>query len=188
MMKSVQSAALSLTMMTMMTTMMMMMMISVSAGPLPPSLNSSDDMISDRETNSSRFESRHHGNNTESNFTRDINTNITTNNDMMNSTLKNTINVSANNAMNNLMNNTTNITTNDTMNDMMNNTMEDRTNITGVSTFVFVLPMEKVVSPVMYSPQCVLPTCLTANLGSSLQSGDETAGGATTDPFGVGKK
>ncbi|KAL7371232.1 hypothetical protein ABVT39_022354 [Epinephelus coioides] len=179
MMKSVQSAALSLTMMTMMTTMMMMMMISVSAGPLPPSLNS-DDMISDRETNSSRFESRHHGNNTESNFTRDINTNITTNNDMMNSTLKNTINVSANNAMNNLMNNTTNITTNDTMNDMMNNTMEDRTNITGVSTFV--------VSPVMYSPQCVLPTCLTANLGSSLQSGDETAGGATTDPFGVGKK
>ncbi|KAL7371233.1 hypothetical protein ABVT39_022354 [Epinephelus coioides] len=174
MMKSVQSAALSLTMMTMMTTMMMMMMISVSAGPLPPSLN--------------RFESRHHGNNTESNFTRDINTNITTNNDMMNSTLKNTINVSANNAMNNLMNNTTNITTNDTMNDMMNNTMEDRTNITGVSTFVFVLPMEKVVSPVMYSPQCVLPTCLTANLGSSLQSGDETAGGATTDPFGVGKK
>ncbi|XP_049892538.1 probable serine/threonine-protein kinase iksA isoform X5 [Epinephelus moara] len=134
------------------------------------------------------FESRHHGNNTESHFTRDINTNIITNNDMMNSTLKNTINVSANNAMNNLMNNTTNITTNDTMNDMMNNTMEDRTNITGVSTFVFVLPMEKVVSPVMYSPQCVLPTCLTANLGSSLQSGDETAGGATTDPFGVGKK
>ncbi|XP_049892537.1 probable serine/threonine-protein kinase iksA isoform X4 [Epinephelus moara] len=175
MMKSVQSAALSLTMMTMMMMMMMMMMmISVSAGPLPPSLN--------------RFESRHHGNNTESHFTRDINTNIITNNDMMNSTLKNTINVSANNAMNNLMNNTTNITTNDTMNDMMNNTMEDRTNITGVSTFVFVLPMEKVVSPVMYSPQCVLPTCLTANLGSSLQSGDETAGGATTDPFGVGKK
>ncbi|XP_049422548.1 5'-AMP-activated serine/threonine-protein kinase catalytic subunit alpha isoform X6 [Epinephelus fuscoguttatus] len=172
MMKSVQSAALSLTMMTMMM-MMMMMMISVSAGPLPPSLN--------------RFESHHHGNNTESNFTRDINTNITTNNDMMNSTLKNTINVSANNVMSNVMN-TMNITTNDTMNDMMNNTMEDRTNITGVSTFVFVLPMEKVVSPVMYSPQCVLPTCLTANLGSSLQSGDETAGGATTDPFGVGKK
>ncbi|XP_049422545.1 5'-AMP-activated serine/threonine-protein kinase catalytic subunit alpha isoform X3 [Epinephelus fuscoguttatus] len=185
MMKSVQSAALSLTMMTMMM-MMMMMMISVSAGPLPPSLNS-DDMNSDRKTNSSRFESHHHGNNTESNFTRDINTNITTNNDMMNSTLKNTINVSANNVMSNVMN-TMNITTNDTMNDMMNNTMEDRTNITGVSTFVFVLPMEKVVSPVMYSPQCVLPTCLTANLGSSLQSGDETAGGATTDPFGVGKK
>ncbi|XP_041820263.1 uncharacterized protein zgc:193726 [Chelmon rostratus] len=35
---------------------------------------------------------------------------------------------------------------------------------------------------------CVLSTCLTANLGSALQGGDETAGGATTDPFGIGKK
>lgn len=35
---------------------------------------------------------------------------------------------------------------------------------------------------------CVLATCLTANLGSSLQGGDEKAGGDTTDPFGIGKK
>ncbi len=35
---------------------------------------------------------------------------------------------------------------------------------------------------------CVLSTCLTANLGSALQGGDETAGGSTKDPFGIGKK
>ncbi|XP_067437579.1 uncharacterized protein zgc:193726 [Thunnus thynnus] len=35
---------------------------------------------------------------------------------------------------------------------------------------------------------CVLPTCLTANLGSSLQTGDKTAGSLTSDPFGNGKK
>ncbi|GAA6235707.1 uncharacterized protein zgc:193726 isoform X2, partial [Lates japonicus] len=36
--------------------------------------------------------------------------------------------------------------------------------------------------------RCVLPTCLTVNLGSSLQGGDEKAGSATSDPFGIGKK
>uniref|UniRef100_A0A8D0AW18 Uncharacterized protein n=1 Tax=Sander lucioperca TaxID=283035 RepID=A0A8D0AW18_SANLU len=36
--------------------------------------------------------------------------------------------------------------------------------------------------------RCALSTCLTANLGASLQGGDETAGHATTDPFGIGKK
>uniref|UniRef100_A0A8D3AQT3 Uncharacterized protein n=1 Tax=Scophthalmus maximus TaxID=52904 RepID=A0A8D3AQT3_SCOMX len=35
---------------------------------------------------------------------------------------------------------------------------------------------------------CLLPTCLTANLGSSLQFGDETAGVSTRDPEGIGKK
>uniref|UniRef100_A0A8C6S7T2 Uncharacterized protein n=1 Tax=Neogobius melanostomus TaxID=47308 RepID=A0A8C6S7T2_9GOBI len=35
---------------------------------------------------------------------------------------------------------------------------------------------------------CLLPTCLTANLGSNLQTGDETAGKSTSDPFGNGKK
>ncbi|KAK9526017.1 hypothetical protein VZT92_016677 [Zoarces viviparus] len=35
---------------------------------------------------------------------------------------------------------------------------------------------------------CVLATCLIVNLASSLQRGDETAGGLTTDPFGNGKK
>ncbi|XP_042259550.1 uncharacterized protein zgc:193726 isoform X1 [Thunnus maccoyii] len=35
---------------------------------------------------------------------------------------------------------------------------------------------------------CVLPTCLTANLGSSLQTGDKKAGSLTSDPFGNGKK
>ncbi|XP_039663576.1 uncharacterized protein zgc:193726 isoform X4 [Perca fluviatilis] len=36
--------------------------------------------------------------------------------------------------------------------------------------------------------RCALSTCLTANLAASLQGGEETAGGATTDPFGIGKK
>lgn len=39
-----------------------------------------------------------------------------------------------------------------------------------------------------YHRNCVLSTCLTANLGSALQGGDETAGRITTDPFGIGKK
>ncbi|TDH09239.1 hypothetical protein EPR50_G00084680 [Perca flavescens] len=41
---------------------------------------------------------------------------------------------------------------------------------------------------IMIKGRCALSTCLTANLGASLQGGDETAGGATTDPFGIGKK
>ncbi|CAB1434848.1 unnamed protein product [Pleuronectes platessa] len=36
--------------------------------------------------------------------------------------------------------------------------------------------------------RCSLPTCLTINLVSSLQTGDEAAGGAASDPFGIGKK
>nr|XP_033958489.1 uncharacterized protein zgc:193726 isoform X2 [Pseudochaenichthys georgianus] len=36
--------------------------------------------------------------------------------------------------------------------------------------------------------QCVLSTCLTANLGSSLQRGDEMAGREASDPFGPGRK
>ncbi|XP_034001711.1 uncharacterized protein zgc:193726 isoform X2 [Trematomus bernacchii] len=35
---------------------------------------------------------------------------------------------------------------------------------------------------------CFLSTCLTANLGSSLQRGDEMAGGAASDAFGPGRK
>ncbi|XP_051814299.1 uncharacterized protein zgc:193726 isoform X6 [Acanthochromis polyacanthus] len=35
---------------------------------------------------------------------------------------------------------------------------------------------------------CPLPTCLTHNLGSSLQHGDETAGRDASDPLGFGKK
>ncbi|KAK7896715.1 hypothetical protein WMY93_022040 [Mugilogobius chulae] len=35
---------------------------------------------------------------------------------------------------------------------------------------------------------CFLPTCLTVNLGSSLQTGDEKAGKSTSDPLGNGKK
>ncbi|XP_055017111.1 uncharacterized protein zgc:193726 isoform X2 [Boleophthalmus pectinirostris] len=35
---------------------------------------------------------------------------------------------------------------------------------------------------------CPLPTCLTDNLVSSLQTGDEIAGKSTTDPLGNGKK
>ncbi|XP_062239021.1 uncharacterized protein zgc:193726 [Platichthys flesus] len=36
--------------------------------------------------------------------------------------------------------------------------------------------------------RCSLSTCHTANLMSSLQTGDETAGGAASDPYGIGKK
>ncbi|XP_035805664.1 uncharacterized protein zgc:193726 isoform X5 [Amphiprion ocellaris] len=35
---------------------------------------------------------------------------------------------------------------------------------------------------------CPLSTCLTQNLGSSLQRGDETAGRDASDPLGFGKK
>uniref|UniRef100_A0A3Q3IVM2 Uncharacterized protein n=1 Tax=Monopterus albus TaxID=43700 RepID=A0A3Q3IVM2_MONAL len=38
------------------------------------------------------------------------------------------------------------------------------------------------------SQRCFLPTCLTANLGSDLQTGDLKAGAAARDPFGAGKK
>ncbi|XP_035003511.1 uncharacterized protein zgc:193726 isoform X3 [Hippoglossus stenolepis] len=38
------------------------------------------------------------------------------------------------------------------------------------------------------SVRCLLPTCLTTNLVSGLQFGDETAGRATSDPYGNGKK
>ncbi|XP_068590129.1 uncharacterized protein zgc:193726 isoform X3 [Cebidichthys violaceus] len=87
------------------TMMVMMMVVSVSAGPLPPSVNSTV-----TEGNSTRVEFHQHVNNTEDDITR----------------------------------------SNDA--------------------------------------RCFLATCLTANLGSSLQHGDETAGGLTTDPFGNGKK
>nr|XP_054594328.1 uncharacterized protein zgc:193726 [Nothobranchius furzeri] len=41
----------------------------------------------------------------------------------------------------------------------------------------------------LLTPQrCFLSTCLTANLGSDLQRGDEKAGSLTTDPFGNGRK
>ncbi|XP_044041181.1 uncharacterized protein zgc:193726 isoform X3 [Siniperca chuatsi] len=43
-------------------------------------------------------------------------------------------------------------------------------------------------APSLPVKRCILPTCLTANLGSSLQGGDQKAGGATTDPLGIGKK
>ncbi|KAL0962725.1 hypothetical protein UPYG_G00344510 [Umbra pygmaea] len=35
---------------------------------------------------------------------------------------------------------------------------------------------------------CPFSTCLISNLGSSMQDGDEKAGSASTDPFGIGKK
>ncbi|XP_035003516.1 uncharacterized protein zgc:193726 isoform X8 [Hippoglossus stenolepis] len=40
----------------------------------------------------------------------------------------------------------------------------------------------------LQSVRCLLPTCLTTNLVSGLQFGDETAGRATSDPYGNGKK
>ncbi|XP_051248078.1 uncharacterized protein zgc:193726 isoform X10 [Dicentrarchus labrax] len=127
---------------------MRMMMVSVSAGPLPPSLNDSrrDDQITvspqllvNKEENSTRFrfESRQSVNNSLEDFSRDSNR-----------------------------------TTNET------------------SPFIFILPLEKLETSEDVSPnvRCFLPTCGTASLASSLQKGDEKAGGATTDPFGIGKK
>ncbi|KAG5845805.1 hypothetical protein ANANG_G00143090 [Anguilla anguilla] len=35
---------------------------------------------------------------------------------------------------------------------------------------------------------CILPTCALTNLESSLQYGDEKAGGLTRNPYGIGKK
>ncbi|XP_068590128.1 uncharacterized protein zgc:193726 isoform X2 [Cebidichthys violaceus] len=103
------------------TMMVMMMVVSVSAGPLPPSVNSTV-----TEGNSTRVEFHQHVNNTEDDITR--------------------------------------FPPNITMTQL------------SVSTFM------------SNDARCFLATCLTANLGSSLQHGDETAGGLTTDPFGNGKK
>ncbi|XP_059182001.1 uncharacterized protein zgc:193726 [Centropristis striata] len=51
------------------------------------------------------------------------------------------------------------------------------------------ISMDFSMSRIVYSEDCVLATCLTANLGSSLQrGGDQTAGGATSDPLGFGRK
>ncbi|XP_035859662.1 uncharacterized protein zgc:193726 isoform X2 [Sander lucioperca] len=70
-----------------------------------------------------------------------------------------------------------NNTKDDTRDVSSNNTPDNMT----ISTF-----MES--SPGLGKGRCALSTCLTANLGASLQGGDETAGHATTDPFGIGKK
>nr|XP_046235397.1 uncharacterized protein zgc:193726 isoform X4 [Scatophagus argus] len=138
MMKSVQSVALFLMMMI-----MMVVVVSVSAAPLLSLLNISrrDDLniarfhlLSNKDENSTRFESHESVNNSLDDFRR-ISPNTTTNE-------------------------------------------------TSFSPFMFVLPLGKVTG----ARSCVLSTCLTANLGSALQGGDEKAGGATTDPFGIGKK
>nr|XP_046235395.1 uncharacterized protein zgc:193726 isoform X2 [Scatophagus argus] len=143
MMKSVQSVALFLMMMI-----MMVVVVSVSAAPLLSLLNISrrDDLniarfhlLSNKDENSTRFESHESVNNSLDDFRR-ISPNTTTNE-------------------------------------------------TSFSPFMFVLPLGKVEpSEDTGARSCVLSTCLTANLGSALQGGDEKAGGATTDPFGIGKK
>ncbi|XP_056223803.1 uncharacterized protein zgc:193726 isoform X2 [Seriola aureovittata] len=127
-MKSLLSVALFLMIM------MMMLMASVSAGPLPPSLNQTrhDDqdtesfhLLQNKEENSTRFESRQNIN---------VSLDVTSNGSWSNA---------------------------------------------------------RPVPPVVIRNAlhgCFLPTCLTVNLGSSLQVGDETAGGATSDAFGIGKK
>ncbi|XP_035474909.1 uncharacterized protein LOC118291083 isoform X2 [Scophthalmus maximus] len=118
--------------MMMMTMMMMMTTVSVSAGPLPPSLSHSRQDIQDygslhqllqnKDENSTRFESRR---------------------------------------------------VNETQDDARSDAMWNDTDSI----------------PTIYTLRhCLLPTCLTANLGSSLQFGDETAGVSTRDPEGIGKK
>ncbi|XP_008292405.1 uncharacterized protein LOC103366447 isoform X5 [Stegastes partitus] len=57
-------------------------------------------------------------------------------------------------------------------------------NETSFTPLMFVFPLDGL----LQSIDCPLPTCLTVNLGSTLQRGDEKAGDSTRDPFGVGKK
>ncbi|XP_039663578.1 uncharacterized protein zgc:193726 isoform X6 [Perca fluviatilis] len=78
-----------------------------------------------------------------------------------------------------------NNTEDDTRDVSSNNTVDNM----AASTFQFVFPQDKVdLSLGVIKIRCALSTCLTANLAASLQGGEETAGGATTDPFGIGKK
>ncbi|XP_054623477.1 high mobility group protein 20A isoform X3 [Dunckerocampus dactyliophorus] len=68
-----------------------------------------------------------------------------------------------------------------------------RANETTASAFVMVLPMAQSSLPargvsVSSTNECPLSTCVTSNLGSALQGGDEKAGQSTVDPDGFGKK
>nr|XP_043877193.1 uncharacterized protein zgc:193726 isoform X2 [Solea senegalensis] len=55
-------------------------------------------------------------------------------------------------------------------------------------------PNENITGDILYdvehsfAPMCILPSCALANLGHSLQTGDETAGSFTRDPYSYGKK
>ncbi|XP_067110873.1 uncharacterized protein zgc:193726 isoform X2 [Osmerus mordax] len=81
-----------------------------------------------------------------------------------------------------------------------NSTEFVETNDTGISPFQMIISTQYLVSTGEKSPnqpdmivrvgakQCILPTCMTAVLGSSLQIGDEIAGSSTRDPQGIGKK
>ncbi|XP_051814290.1 uncharacterized protein zgc:193726 isoform X5 [Acanthochromis polyacanthus] len=88
----------------------------------------------------------------------------------------------------------TRITINQDVNRTMGDSKQDVTlnlpiNETSITPLIFVFPLDDLKpSQDILVRDCPLPTCLTHNLGSSLQHGDETAGRDASDPLGFGKK
>ncbi|XP_051814278.1 uncharacterized protein zgc:193726 isoform X3 [Acanthochromis polyacanthus] len=86
------------------------------------------------------------------------------------------------------------ITINQDVNRTMGDSKQDVTlnlpiNETSITPLIFVFPLDDLKpSQDILVRDCPLPTCLTHNLGSSLQHGDETAGRDASDPLGFGKK
>ncbi|XP_051248073.1 uncharacterized protein zgc:193726 isoform X6 [Dicentrarchus labrax] len=145
---------------------MRMMMVSVSAGPLPPSLNDSrrDDQITvspqllvNKEENSTRFESRQSVNNSLEDFSRDSNRTTNETSPFM--------------SEENLQ--------------QLNATDSDATQrIDDLFPLVGSAGRLGLAAP----PACQLSICALMNLGHELQSGgDERAGRSSSDPFGHGK-
>ncbi|XP_051248071.1 uncharacterized protein zgc:193726 isoform X4 [Dicentrarchus labrax] len=150
---------------------MRMMMVSVSAGPLPPSLNDSrrDDQITvspqllvNKEENSTRFESRQSVNNSLEDFSRDSNRTTNETSPFMETSEESEENLQ-----------------------QLNATDSDATQrIDDLFPLVGSAGRLGLAAP----PACQLSICALMNLGHELQSGgDERAGRSSSDPFGHGK-
>ncbi|XP_039663574.1 uncharacterized protein zgc:193726 isoform X2 [Perca fluviatilis] len=140
---------------------MMMMMMMVSAGPLPASFDRHDDLNAD----TSHLLKIREENSTRFESRQHVNN------------TEDDARFESRQHVNNTEDDTRDVSSNNTVDNM------------AASTFQFVFPQDKVdLSLGVIKIRCALSTCLTANLAASLQGGEETAGGATTDPFGIGKK
>ncbi|XP_051248069.1 uncharacterized protein zgc:193726 isoform X2 [Dicentrarchus labrax] len=158
---------------------MRMMMVSVSAGPLPPSLNDSrrDDQITvspqllvNKEENSTRFESRQSVNNSLEDFSRDSNRTTNETSPFIFILPLEKLETSEE-SEENLQ--------------QLNATDSDATQrIDDLFPLVGSAGRLGLAAP----PACQLSICALMNLGHELQSGgDERAGRSSSDPFGHGK-
>ncbi|XP_035805659.1 uncharacterized protein zgc:193726 isoform X3 [Amphiprion ocellaris] len=158
------------------TMMMMMMVVCVSAASLGGSRR--DDM---------KVEGSHLEN------PENVSTSLKSHQDV-NETLDVSTRLNSHQDINETLDNSTRIT----INQDVNRTVDDSTryamsnlpiNETSITPLMFVFPLDDL-KPSQDSVfgDCPLSTCLTQNLGSSLQRGDETAGRDASDPLGFGKK